>query len=168
MTRLLSSVKTKRAQLFDPRTTTKEDIARTLVTSGYSIVPYVGIDGGKRFKEEKIENKGQSVTVPSFPILRTYIGFDGALEFALGRVPMKLGVGERIWYLSRPETAAFKTVTGVGNRKIEGIHNRASASWDVFLTQTRNYSFSLKYENGRDAPSFEYLNKVSAGFKIVY
>ena len=71
-------------------------------------------------------------------------------------------------HLARHEDIAFKTDEGVGFRSLRGFHHHGEAVWSVAFDPAQHYNFTVTYENGRTAPNFEYLNKVSTGFKIIF
>jgi hypothetical protein len=70
--------------------------------------------------------------------------------------------------LALPEMIGFTTSSGVAFRRLSGIQPHTKASIDFSFDPAKHYSWNVTYENGRAAPNFEYLNKVSSGIKVIY
>ena len=170
--RWLGSVSHKRGlisgDIGEEKTATLEGI-----NTGLRIIPYISFDFGGHANNETIEKElsaTQTVTlvVPRHKILRGYLGFTGTIEWRLGPVPMTITLDESTVYLGSREIIGFPTDTGVEQRELRGFHPHFKTVWDIAFDTVKHYSFSVTFENGRLAPNFEYLNKLSAGFKVQY
>lgn len=143
---------------------------RIPIDSGFNLVPYVSIDAGGRVNSEVVENTKRNAreVIQQFGIVRGNIGLSSLIQWRLFSFPMTLTLTEDGFYLFKRETVGLVTDTGIGFRRLKGWHNRSTASWDIFLDPAKRLSFNFSYENGRSAPNFEYLNKVSTGFRVIY
>jgi hypothetical protein len=142
------------------------------INTGLKITPYISFDVGGHVNNEKVEKElsgGQvaSLIVPRHKILRGYAGFTGVIEWRLG-FPMTLTLDEAVVYLGARETIGLTTDGGVELRQLRGIHPHFKTQWDIAFDPGKHYSFNVTFENGRLAPNFEYLNKMSAGIKLKY
>jgi hypothetical protein len=147
------------------------DIATALrLNYGWEIVPYAVLDFGGRVNDETVTNKGKNANlrVPKFKILRSYFGVVMTYEINRFSIPIKITVDESLVYLASRETIGLVTDTGVGLRVLRGFHHRGKASVNFAFDPAGHYSFNVTYENGRLAPNFEYLNKLTGGIRIVY
>ncbi len=133
---------------------------------GFSFVPYLELDGGGHVNDETVKNAKPvaSELVPRHAIFRVYTG--GVAEVDYKRAILKLD-GAMI-EMALPETIGFTTSSGVAFRRVSGIQPHTKASIDFSFDQAKHYSWNVTYENGRSAPNFEYLNKVSSGIKVIY
>jgi hypothetical protein len=133
---------------------------------GFSFVPYLELDGGGHVNNETVKNSEPiaSELVPRHGIFRVYTG--GVAEVDYKRVTVKLD-GAMI-EMALPETIGFTTSSGVALRRVSGIQPHTKASIAFSFDQAKHYSWDVTYENGRSAPNFEYLNKVSSGIKVIY
>src|ERR1051325_2870184 len=147
-----------------------EDTDLVELNSGFRVIPYFGFDFGGNVRNETVENKDKnvSISVPRHPIFRTNLGFKSLVQWLLFSFPMTLTLEERLMHLAEHEDIAFKTDEGVGFRSLRAFHHRGEAAWSVAFDPAKHYNFTVTYENGRKAPNFEYLNKVSTGFKIIF
>jgi hypothetical protein len=173
--RLLGSLNQKRSLLLDsvlsgPSSTriTKQQVSQVEIKTGYSLVPTIGIDFGRKVTAEVIEKGNLRQVIPTNSIFRGFAGFKGTYELNYRWLPVSLSLEERLYYLGKEETIGKKTDTGIDIRRVKGFHHRSVLSFDLYLNQVRRYSFNITYENGRGAPDFEYLNKISGGFKVTY
>jgi hypothetical protein len=170
MHRWLGSIREKRNLLTD--NLTKEQAAQVEINSGFTIVPFIGVDFGRKVTSEVVENKKKNVRVviPQHSIFRGFVGFNSTLELEIPKLkfPVNISLEERLFYLARQETIGSVIDSGVDLRKVNRFQNRSVLSFDLFFNQVRRYSFNVTYENGRKPPNFEYLNKVTAGFRVVY
>jgi hypothetical protein len=133
-------------------------------TRGFEIAPYIQADVGGHANEETVAVGHSSVLVPAHQISRLYLGAHASASY--GNMAVDL---DGSWAnLFSPETIGYTTKQAALLRTISGWqpHVRATATW--FVDTTRHYGFTAAYEDGRTAPNFEYLNKVDAGFKVVY
>lgn len=168
--RLLASIGNRRGLLTGgaPYGLTKQQLSQVEIKSGYSLIPSIGIDFGRKVTAEVLEKNNLRQVIPRHSIFRGYAGFKSTFEWELFTLPMSFSIDEKLSYLADQETIGSIIGNRINIRRIKGFHNRGVASWDIFLNQVRRYSFNITYENGRSAPNFEYLNKVSAGLRIVY
>lgn len=148
----------------------KEKADQVSVKHGFRLVPYLNFDFGRKVTGEVVENtdKGIRIVVPQNSIARTQLGFVNLIEWSLFSLPMSLTIDESLGYLFKPETIGTVTDDGVDLRVIRGFQHRGKASFDVFLGSAKRYSFNVTFENGRSAPNFEYLNKLTTGFRFQY
>jgi hypothetical protein len=109
-----------------------------------------------------------NVFVPRHKIFRIYTGFNATFKQKLIYLPMTITFDESLIYLGATETIGFKTKTGVGLRRLNGFHHRSVVTWGVSFDPAKHWNFVVTYENGRKAPNFEYLNKLTTGFKVLY
>jgi hypothetical protein len=144
----------------------REQADQVLMKAGFRIIPFVAVDLGRHATQELVENTKQKarLIVPRHNIARGYVGLNGLFQWQ----PFFLSLEENLIYLATDETIGFVTSAGVDQRKLRGIHHRGKASFDVSLDPAKRYSFNITYENGRLAPNFEYLNKVSVGIRLMY
>jgi hypothetical protein len=171
--RLLGSIREKRNLLTgQPEGLSKEQAAQVEIKSGFTIVPFIGLDFGGKVTSEAVENKKKNVRVviPQNTIFRGFAGFNSTWESEVPglQLPVSLSLEERLTYLAREETIGSVVDSGVDLRRVNRFQPRSVLSFDLFFNQVRRYSFNITYENGRKAPNFEYLNKVTAGFRVIY
>jgi len=133
---------------------------------GFSLVPYIQLDGGGHLNNETVTNsKTKSTeTVPRHEIVRLYAG--GVWEIDYKRTTWKLD-GAMI-EMAATETIGFTTTSGVALRRVSGIQPHAKASFDLSFDPAKHYSWNITYENGRSAPNFEYLSVFTSGIKVIY
>jgi hypothetical protein len=150
-----------------------EDVgARTRVRLGMQIVPFVAFDFGGHVNNETVHKKVNgveiSVFVPRHKIFRSYAGFTSTFEFDEIGTPITLTIEEALVHLALRELIGFTNDDGAFLRSVKGLHHRGKATFAFALGRSKHYSLVLTYENGRQAPNFEYLNKLGTGIKIVY
>jgi len=102
--------------------------------------------------------------VPAYSIARTYFGFRGNIQYWL----LSFDLDEYYVYMFEKETIGYTTSTKALLRNVAGLQPHSSASMSLYLSQAKHAAFNIKWEVGRTAPNFEYLNKVDVGFKLVY
>jgi hypothetical protein len=170
MHRLLGSIAQKRSLLSGgaPFGLTKQQLSQVEVTSGFSLVPTIGVDFGRKVTAEVLTKNNLRQVIPPNPIFRAFGGFKGVLEFQMFTLPMSFNLDEKLFYLAERETVGAVIGNRIDIKRIKGFQPRGVLSFDAFLNQARRYSFNVTYENGRSAPNFEYLNKISAGFRVAY
>jgi hypothetical protein len=170
MHRLLGSIAQKRGLLSGgaPFGLSKQQLSQVEIKSGFSLVPTIGVDFGRKVTAEVLTKNSLRRVIPQNSIFRAFGGFKGVLEFQLFTFPMSLTLDEKLMYLADPETVGTIIGSRIDVRRVKGFHHRGVLSFDAFLNQTRRYSFNVTYENGRSTPNFEYLSKISAGFRVVY
>ena len=74
---------------------------------------------------------------------------------------------ESTFYLGSTELIGFTTDAGASIRQVRGWHHRGIAKLNFALDPAKHYNFTVTYENGRSAPNFEYLNKLTGGIRII-
>jgi hypothetical protein len=163
----LQTIKDKRTRL---EADLQDKAGLVELTSGFKVVPYLSFDFGGHVKNETVKNtkKSKSLVVPKHDIFRSYVGVQTLFQWKMFSFPMTLTIDEYLLYLAARETIGYVTDEGVALRTIRGFHHRGQASWDTYLDPGKHYSFNVTYENGRLAPNFEYLNKLSVGFRVLY
>jgi hypothetical protein len=168
--RLLGSIANKRSLLLDgpPYGLTKQQASLVKIKSGFSLVPFIGTDFGKKVTTEVIEKNSLRELIAPHSILRGFAGFNATFEREPFGFPVSLSFDERLFYLGKEEIVGTVIDNRIDIRRIKGLHPRSIISFDFYFNQVRRYSFNVTYENGRSAPNFEYLNKLSTGFKVVY
>ncbi len=140
------------------------------INNGLNIVPYVAFDFGRHLTDETIRNdrKKLKTVIPSYPIFRTYLGVNAILERKLFFQPFTIVVNGYVVHIAERETIGFSTFDGILLRRLKGFQPFVKASLSIPLDPTKHYNLVFNYENGRSSPNFEYLNKTSAGIKVVY
>lgn len=170
MHRLLGSIAQKRSLLSggEPFGLTKQQLSQVEIKSGYSLIPTIGVDFGRKVTAEVLTRNALRQVIPQNNIFRVFGGFRGVLEFQMFTFPMSFTLDEKVYYLAERESIGTIIGNRIDIRQVKGLHHRGVLSFDAFLNQARRYSFNVTYENGRSAPNFEYLSKISAGFRVVY
>jgi hypothetical protein len=132
---------------------------------GFSIAPYLQYDGGGHVTSQSIANtKTPAVVIPTYNISRLYLGLYGSTT--LGRTSLTF---DGSWVdLFVPETVPYTSNKVVYSKTISGFQPHAKGTFDFAIDQTKHYLLSICWEDGRSAPSFAYVNKATAGLKIVY
>jgi hypothetical protein len=138
------------------------------LNSGLDIVPYIAVEAGGHVNNETVAfNKAINVLVPRHKILRSYLGVNATFEQRI-LLPMTLTIDGALAHLAATESIGFKTKTGAELHRLRGFQPRFVVTWGVAFDPAKHYSFVVKYENGRTAPNFEYLNKITTGLKVIY
>ena len=155
------------------KTSFGDDIgARTRIRFGLQIIPFVAFDFGGHVNNETVHKKvngvEQSVFVPRHKIFRSYAGFTSTFEFDEIGTPITLTIEEALVHLASRETIGFTNDDGAFLRSLTGFHHRGKATFAFALGRSKHYSLLLTYENGRQAPNLEYLNKLGTGIKVIY
>jgi hypothetical protein len=139
---------------------------------GFKLVPYLSFDFGGHVNNETVTKTVAkvplSVLVPRHGIFRSYAGFLATIEWKTFWLPTTLTLDESIVYMATTEKIGFTTDTGVFLRELRGVHPHFKTTLDFAFDPAKHYSFTVTYEDGRLAPNFEYLNKVTAGIKVQY
>ena len=105
-----------------------------------------------------------SETVPAHGIFRVYTGATTEFDYKWASLRLDASMIE----IARPEIIGYTTTTGVALRHVSGIQPHFKTTFDWKLDPAGHYSWNITFENGRSAPNFEYLNKVSSGIKLLY
>jgi hypothetical protein len=138
-----------------------------LPANGWSITPYVQYDGGGHVTSQSISNATAglpNVDIPTYSISRIYFGSQTTVQYGVSAVTF-----DGSWFeLFFVETAPFTTNNVVSSRTVSGLQPHAKGTYNISLDQEKHFSGSISWENGRSAPSFEYLNKVTVGIQVVY
>lgn len=138
-----------------------------LPANGWSITPYAQYDGGEHVTAQSISNSTASlpnVDIPTYSISRFYFGSQATATYSIHSVTF-----DGSWVdLFDPETAPFKINSIVYSRTVSGLQPHVKGTYSISFDQEKHFSGSLSWENGRTAPSFQYLNKVTAGIQVVY
>lgn len=146
--------------------------ANARLNFGLSVVPFAAFDFGGHVNTEtvtkKVKGVEQSVVVPKHKIFRSYLGFVSTIEVPEFAMPLTLTIEESLVHLGTTEIIGFTTDDGAFLKPLRGFHHLGKASLLFALDPSKHYNFELKYENGRQAPNLEYLNKMTAGIKILY
>ena len=147
---------------------------------GFMLVPYISLDAGRRTYSETIKKKvttqvdGQPVTVetsvevPEFTIARATAGIISTFEWFTFKIPTTLTLDESFTFIGLREFAGFTNEKGAFLRSVRGFHPKFKTSLDFAIDPGRHYSFNITWEDGRTPPSFEYLNKLTTGLKVIY
>ena len=138
-----------------------------LPTNGFSITPYAQYDGGNHVTSESVPNASSSlpsVSIFTFPISRFYFGSQATVQWARQTVSSDGSWAE----LFLPEMAAFTQNKTTFTRSISGLQPHAKGTYAIAIDQEKHFSGTIAWENGRSAPSFAYLNKVTVGVQVVY
>jgi hypothetical protein len=146
----------------------KATSSQIVLNSGWKLVPFLAFDFGGHVNNETVSKKGKSVFVPRHKIFRTYLGFVSTIEWNTFGLPTSLNLDESWVYLAASEMVGFTTDAGVGFRRLHGFHPRSKVTLDFAFDPSKHYTFNVGYENGRLAPNFEYLNKMTAGIRVAY
>jgi hypothetical protein len=150
-----------------------EDIGgQTRVKFGMEIVPFLAFDFGGHVNNETVHKKvsgvEKSVFVPRHKIFRSYVGFASTFEFDEIPTPFTVTIEEALVYLASRETIGFTNDDGAFLRSLTGFHHRGKVTFAFAVGRSKHYNLVLTYENGRQAPNLEYLNKLGTGIKVVY
>jgi hypothetical protein len=138
------------------------------INSGFKLVPYLSFDFGGHVNNEAVSKDKSSVLVPRHSIFRSYAGVNGTVEWRALSLPMTLSLDESLVYLATREQIGYTTDDGAFLRSLRGVHPHFKTSLDLAIDPAKHYSFDFTYENGRLAPNFEYLNKLTTGLKVVF
>lgn len=168
-----SSISSKRRLLKSDFERVDENVAsQARLNFGLSVVPSLMFDFGGHVNNETVSKKvggvDTSVFVPRHKIFRSYLGFNSAMELNDLPVPLTLQIEEWLVHLGTTESIGFTTDNGAFLRNLRGFHHRGKATLSLALGRSKHYNLTLTYENGRAAPNFEYLNKLTSGVRVVY
>ena len=166
--RWLATISKKREILENDLNYGKAIASQTVFDYGWKLVPFLAFDFGGHVNNETVSKKGTSVFVPRHKIFRSYIGFVSTNEWNMFGLPTSLNIEESWVYLAARETIGFTTDSGTGLRQLHGFHPRSKVTLDFAFDPSKHYTFTVGYENGRLAPNFEYLNKLTGGIRIAY
>jgi hypothetical protein len=71
-------------------------------------------------------------------------------------------------HLGSQEIIGYTTDDGAFLRMVRGFHPHSKAELVLALDRSRHFNFALTFDNGRESPNSEYLNKLMTGIKILY
>jgi hypothetical protein len=173
--RLMGSIKQRRNLLKrDLKHKDESDNEADLVVlkHGFTFVPYLFFDFGAHANNENVkktvDNKELSLLVPRHAIARSIVGFKANLEWSTFSIPTTLSLNESVFFLGVGEKIGYSTDQGVFLRELKGFQPHFKTSLDFAFDSAKHYSFDVTFENGRQAPNFEYLNKITAGIRVLY
>ena len=138
-----------------------------LPNNGFSITPYFQYDGGGHVNQQSISNttaRVPAVNIPTYSISRVYLGLQATGQ--LGRNTIVFD-GSYI-DLINSETVPYSKSTTVLSRSVSSWQPHFKGAYNVSIDQAGHFAGSVAWENGRAAPSFQYLNKVTIGFRVMY
>lgn len=115
-----------------------------------------------------VKGRDEGVLVPRHKIFRSYLGVAATFEINRLPTPITITVEEWLVHLGARELIGFTTDEGPFLRTLQGFHHRGKATFAFALDPSKHYNLTLTYENGRQAPNFEYLNKLTTGVKVIY
>jgi hypothetical protein len=135
-----------------------------LPTNGFAFAPYVEVDGGGHVTSNTVSVGKSSVDVPTYDIGRVYVGLYGTVQASIFSFSL-----DSSWVdLLSTETIAYTTKTMALLRRVSGWQPNTTAGVAVTFDHAKHYGLTLTYQNGRSAPNFQYLNKVTGGVKVTY
>jgi hypothetical protein len=105
-----------------------------------------------------------SVDVPTYDIGRVYLGCYGTLQRGI----VSFHIDSSYVYVISKETIAYTTKTMALLKQVSGWQPNTTLGVTVNFDQAKHYGLSVSYQDGRSAPNWQYLNKVTAGLKVTY
>lgn len=137
-----------------------------LPTNGYSIFPYFQVDAGGHVNSQAISNAGghPAADIPTYNISRMYLGIQ--LLAQLGR--NNLSIDGSYVDLFSDETVPYTSNKILFARKISGFQPHAKMTYSYSFDDAKHFAGSISWEDGRSAPTFQYLNKVTVGLQVTY
>lgn len=173
--RLMGSIKQRRNLLkkdLKHKDDSDNDADLVILKHGFSFVPYLSFDFGAHANNETVkktvDDKDLSLLVPRHAIARSTVGFKANLEWYTFFIPTTLRLDESVFFLGVGEKIGYSTDQGVFLRQLKGFQPHFKTSLDFAFDPAKHYSFDVTFENGRQAPNFEYLNKLTAGLRVLY
>lgn len=137
-----------------------------LPMNGYSIVPYVQVDAGGHLNSQSISNPTghPAVDIPKYDISRLYLGIQVLAQ--LGRNNVSLDASYIDLFLT--ETVPYTTNEIVYSRSLSGFQPHSKLTYSYTFDDAKHFAGLISWEDGRSAPTFRYLNKVTAGLQVTY
>lgn len=114
--------------------------------------------------ERAVQDYLTQTGIPTFPISRFYFGSQATGQWGRQTVTFDGSWAD----LFLPETSAFTQNKTTLTRSISNLQPHAKGTYAFAIDQEKHFSGTLAWENGRSAPSFAYLNKVTVGVQVVY
>ncbi len=135
-----------------------------LPSNGFSLAPYVEGDGGGHVTSNTVTVGKSSADVPAYDIGRVYVGVHGIIQAGIFSFNL-----DSSWVdLLSTETIAYTANSKVLLRRVSGWQPNSTVGGTVSFDQAKHYGLTLSYQDGRCAPNWQYLNKVTAGLKVTY
>jgi len=137
-----------------------------LPMNGYSIVPYVQFDAGGHLNSQSISNPTghPPVDIPTYDISRLYLGIQVLAQ--LGRNNLNLDASYVDLFLT--ETVPYTLNKVVYSRRLSGFQPHSKLTYSYTFDDAKHFAGSISWEDGRSAPTFQYLNKVTVGLQVTY
>jgi hypothetical protein len=135
-----------------------------LPSNGFSFAPYVQFDAGGRLTQQNLTSGTKSLVVPTYDIARGNLGIYGRVDYAR----FSLSLDASYMDLFSTETIGYVSKSALLFRKIGGLQPHSKLTFSTYMDQVKHYCVTLAWEDGRSAPSFQYLNTVSAGVQVTY
>lgn len=169
-----------RAELYLPQLSKSVDVQKAAIaagnpairdllelpTNGFSVAPYLQFDAGGHLNSQTISNPMglPAASISTYDISRLYLGLHGTAQ--LGRNTLNLDGSWVNLFLAETVPITVKNIVNV--RTISGFQPHTKATYSFYLDDAKHFAGSICWENGRTAPSFQYLNKVTVGLQVVY
>jgi hypothetical protein len=68
-----------------------------------------------------------------------------------------------------PESAAYSGKNNVTHElQVTGWQPHFKGTYTVYLDPAKHFGGSVSWEDGRSAPTFQYINKATAGIQVTY
>jgi hypothetical protein len=137
-----------------------------LPQNGFTLAPYIQFDGGGHINSQSITNAGSvpAVNIPTYSIVRLYLGVHGTGQRGKATVNF-----DGSWVdLFHSEIVPYTVKTTVYSRSLSGFQPYAKATFSFYFDDAKHFAGSIAWENGRSAPTFAYLNKVTIGLQATY
>jgi len=135
--------------------------------NGFSLAPYLQFDGGGHVTAQSITNSGVGTVnahISTYKISRLYLGVKGTAQYARNTIAL-----DGSWVdIFLAESVPFIQNKVVLVRRINGFQPHAKGTYSIYLDDAKHLAGSVSWENGRSAPSFGYLNKVTIGLQVTY
>ena len=135
-----------------------------LPANGFAFAPYFELDGGSHVNSQVVKSGNTQADVPIYDIARTYLGVNGSIQRGI----LTFSFDTSYVDLLSTETVAYVSNKVVLLRVVSGWQPNTTVGVSAAFDKAKHYAVTLTYQNGRAAPNFQYLNKVSGGVKITY
>jgi hypothetical protein len=135
--------------------------------NGYSVFPYVQFDAGGHLNSQSISNpQGDPPTdIPTYNIARVYLGIHGTAQVLQRN---NFTIDASYVDLFSTETVPYTVNKVVFARSLSGFQPHAKLTYSFTFDEAKHFAGSIAWENGRSAPTFQYLNKVTVGLQVTY
>jgi hypothetical protein len=137
-----------------------------LPANGYSIAPYLQIDAGGHLTSQNISNPSghPPASIPTYNISRIYLGIHGSAQRGRNTVSVDGSYVD----LLLGETVPVTVNKIVFAKTVSSFQPHTKLSYSLYLDDAKHFAGSISWEDGRTAPSFQYLNKVTAGLQVTF